>query len=112
VRSINPVVIKAPLKKKMSKIQKKYLNQTVLVLKENTGIFKEVLRMGDKEFFDVIEESGLGEKWRLEGIEKGREEGIEKGKIQIAAKMIQDGISVDKVSKYSDIPVEKLGKLS
>jgi hypothetical protein len=83
-----------------------------VVLKENAAIFKEVMKMGDKEFYDVIEESGLGEKWRLEGMEKGIEKGMEKGKIQVAIKMIQDGFSLNDVSKYSDIPVEKLKGLS
>jgi hypothetical protein len=76
-----------------------------VILKENPSIFKEVLNnMGSKELRDVLEETGLTAEW----VEKG----IENGKIQVAVKMIKDGFSLHDVSKYSDIPVEKLKELS
>jgi hypothetical protein len=71
-----------------------------VILKENASIFKEVFGMGSKELRDVLEKVGLTEEWRLEG------------KTQVAIDMIKDGISLQDISKYTKIPVEKLAKVA
>lgn len=43
-----------------------------------------------------------------EGIEKGMEKGMEKGKIDVAKKMLQDGIEMDMVIKYTGFSEEEL----
>jgi predicted transposase/invertase (TIGR01784 family) len=48
---------------------------------------------------------------RAEGIKIGKKEGREEGKIEIAKSMLSDGHSVELVSKYTGLPIEKLKSL-
>jgi predicted transposase/invertase (TIGR01784 family) len=47
----------------------------------------------------------------LQGIEKGREEGIEKGKAELIKMMLNQGNSVDTISKITGLPASEIQKL-
>jgi predicted transposase/invertase (TIGR01784 family) len=63
-----------------------------------------------KNSLDTAREEGLEE-----GLEKGREEGlkegIQKAKCEDALNMLADGLPVEKVSKYTGLPVDAVKKL-
>jgi len=50
------------------------------------------------------------------GMKKGREEGIEEGEKEKAKKtairMLEDGFEIEMISKYTELPVEEIKKLS
>jgi len=50
-------------------------------------------------------------KGREEGREEGIEEGIEKVK-KTALRMLEDGFEIEMISKYTELPVEEIKKLS
>ena len=45
------------------------------------------------------------------GMEKGREEGIEKGKAELIKMMLNQGNSVDTISKITGLPASEIQKL-
>ena len=62
-----------------------------------------------------IEERGI-EKGIERGIEIGREEGIEegieKGKIELIESMLRKGYKPELISEMTDLPIEKIRKIS
>ena len=89
---------------------------------------QEMLRISEKADMDykdaIAHASEKGrEEGKAEGLEEGEKIGIEKGKaeerakakaekIESAKKMLQDGLSVEVVSKYSGLSFEEVEKLS
>ena len=57
-----------------------------------------------------VMESLKQEAWE-DGKAEGKAEGIAQGKADIAKAMLKDGVPFETVSKYTDIPLEKLKKL-
>ncbi|HQF92281.1 MAG TPA: hypothetical protein PL162_09445, partial [Synergistaceae bacterium] len=49
---------------------------------------------------------------RAEGIELGKAEGVEQARRENALKMLQDGVSVVNVAKYSGLPEEEVRRLA
>jgi predicted transposase/invertase (TIGR01784 family) len=45
------------------------------------------------------------------GMEKGREQGIEEGREEVARNMLSDGLPVDQVARYTNLPREKVEAL-
>jgi hypothetical protein len=82
-----------------------------VVFKRNADTFKEVLAMEYKEVSDILEEVGWSDKYITKGLERGLEQGLEQGKVLVAINMLKDGLSPEYVSKYSEIPIEKLKEL-
>ncbi len=52
-------------------------------------------------------EQGL-EKGLLQGLEKGKNVGKDEAKLETAKKMIEDGISIEIIAKYTGLPVERI----
>ena len=72
----------------------------------------------DSEVRKLIEENkaGVVDMFLTEYDEQGvmevfKQEGREEGKEEVAKSMLEDGVSLDKISKYTNIPVEELKKL-
>ena len=74
-----------------------------------------------KESIEVSEDFNFGEsydkEWALkdegirEGIEQGIEQGIKQQKIEIAKNMIKDNISIETISKYTNLTTQEIDKL-
>lgn len=45
------------------------------------------------------------------GIEQGIEKGIEKGKLEVAQKMLLNGMSIDLVQRVTELPLEAIRRL-
>ncbi|MDR1532479.1 MAG: hypothetical protein LBS62_09955 [Clostridiales bacterium] len=52
---------------------------------------------------------------RVQGITKGRIQGIAEGRLQgitkIAVRMLEEGFSIEQISRVTNLPVEKIQKL-
>jgi len=46
-----------------------------------------------------------------EGIEKGINEGVKKRSLEIAMRMLSDGMEPDKVAKFTELPMEEVHNL-
>jgi predicted transposase/invertase (TIGR01784 family) len=82
----------------------------------------DVLKMTDKERKEyeayltdlsyqasmVSSTYGVG---KMEGRKEGRQEGIKKAKIEDAMSMLLDGLTVEKVSRYTGLPVDEVKQL-
>ena len=83
------------------------------VLSQKTRYFKEDTK-GVTHMCKIMEE--VKAEGFAEGEEKGRAEGEEKGRaenaIENAIRMLKDGLQVEKVSRYTELPVEKIEKLA
>ena len=85
------------------------------------GIGDEVVEDYVKESIEVSEDFNFGEsydkEWALkdegirEGIEQGIEQGIKQQKIEIAKNMIKDNISIETISKYTNLTTQEIDKL-
>jgi len=51
------------------------------------------------------------DKWMEKGIEKGMEKGKELGKLEVAKKMMEDGLSLEEVVKYTGLMMENIKDL-
>ncbi len=47
----------------------------------------------------------------MEGIERGRSEGADRRSVETARRMLADGLTPDKVSKYTGLSLEKINAL-
>jgi predicted transposase/invertase (TIGR01784 family) len=63
-----------------------------------------------EEAQQVWREEGM-ELGREEGIERGIEQGIERGHIEDARAMFAEGDSLDKISRVTRIPVDRLKEI-
>ena len=45
------------------------------------------------------------------GLKKGKEEGEKNAKIEAAKKMLQDGLSIELVTKYSGLSIQELSEM-
>ncbi len=52
------------------------------------------------------------EEVKAEGFAEGEEKGRAENAIENAVRMLKDGLSVEKVSQYTELPVEKIEKLA
>lgn len=71
---------------------------------------KEGIKQGIKQGIEEGKKEGIKEGIE-QGIEKGLEKGIKQGKIEIAKNMLNDGINIEMISKYTKIPIEKIKEL-
>ena len=51
---------------------------------------------------------GCREKGREQGLEQGRKQGREQGRIEIALEMLKDKMDLDKIVRYSRLPMDKI----
>ena len=51
------------------------------------------------------------EKGKQEGLREGEEEGLKKGKREIAKKMLDDGMDIDKIVMLTELPKEEVTSL-
>ncbi len=58
-----------------------------------------------------IYEDGLM-KGKQEGWKKGREEGRKEGKLELALELLKDGMSLEKVAKYSKLSLSMIKELA
>ena len=88
---------------------KAYLN---VIMQANKKSLKEVLRMSDTLTLDeIFEEAGLVAKWEARGEARGEAEGEKRKAIAIARKMVEDGESADKISRYTGLTREEVENL-
>jgi predicted transposase/invertase (TIGR01784 family) len=87
-----------------------YVNQFVEHMETLTESLKEEKDMYVSAFERVYTARG-----REQGLEEGLEEGMEKGIVQgmekVARNMLSDGMPVDKVTQYTNLPREKIEAL-
>lgn len=87
-----------------------------LVSLENDDERRQIYRIREKAIMDykvqnrTAREEGIKEGIK-KGIEKGREEGIEKGKLQTAKNMLNNGLSVELISRVTELSIEKINEL-
>ena len=108
-----------------SKILNKYLARDNLFLKKVAKFMEEYSNSSDnllyynqKELDDYIKESELEDSYNS-GLSKGKSLGLSEGKnlgkqensIEIAIKMLEDGMSLGTISKYSGLSKEEILKL-
>lgn len=108
-----------------SKILNKYLARDNLFLKKVAKFMEEYSNSSDnllyynqKELDDYIKESELEDSYNS-GLSKGKSLGLSEGKnlgkqensIEIAMKMLEDGMSLGTISKYSGLSKEEILKL-
>ncbi len=55
-------------------------------------------------------EEGLAE-GRQKGLTEGRQKGLTEGVLTVAKKMLKSGVSLEEISKYTDLPIDKLKEL-
>ena len=51
---------------------------------------------------------GCREEGREQGLEQGRKQGREQGRIEIALEMLKDKMDLDKIVRYSRLPMDKI----
>ena len=56
-------------------------------------------------------ENSLREEYKEEGLAEGREQGIKESSISIAKKMLSDKLDLEIISKYTNLPIEKIKEL-
>jgi len=78
------------------------------------GLLKEVQKMGRASFMKVLEDMGLPEQWKNQGLEQGVEQGLEQGiekgidnTLEIIKKL-KANIPPDKIATEFNIPEEKV----
>jgi predicted transposase/invertase (TIGR01784 family) len=54
----------------------------------------------------------LAKHWLDEGIEKGIEKGEQKGRVETAKEMLRDGMAIEKIAKFTKLPVEQIAALA
>jgi hypothetical protein len=80
------------------------------LLEANSIVAGKGVRMLSAEFIEAVESTGLGDKWRAQGVKKGREEGIVEGVLKTARAMFLEGDSLEKIERVTNIPMERLRK--
>ncbi len=60
----------------------------------------------------LLDEQSALKRAERKGKEKGRAEGKEEGKIEVAKKMLEDGISHEKVAEYTGLSLKEINKLA
>jgi predicted transposase/invertase (TIGR01784 family) len=92
-----------------------YLEVLLRYLLNSAGeLPKEALR---EQVTSILEEGGdimqtIAQQLREEGIKIGEEKGIEKEKKETAKKMLEDGLPIDTISKYTGLTEKKVKKLT
>ena len=78
----------------------------------------DVLKLSEQEariyenyLNDLSYERSMIESALIEGEAKGIKEGEAKGKIEIARKMLEDKLPLEKISKYSGLSIDEIKKL-
>ena len=101
------------------------MSRTAALTREELHAYHQWLKVtnDDRLWREKAREEGLAEgraeglaegraeglaKGRTEGRTEGRAEGIAEGKWQMAKKMIDDGMDLDKIALYSQIPIDQL----
>ena len=90
------------------------VKKAVTALEESA--FTEAQLLGYEKFWDIISvektlySSGM-RKGMKDGVEVGREVGREEEKSEIARKMKSDGLPIDIISKYTELPVEEIERI-
>ncbi len=79
------------------------------VLSQKTRYFKEDTK-GVTHMCKIMEE--VKAEGFAEGVAEGEEKGRAENAIENAFRMLKDGLSVEKVSRYTELPVEKIEKLA
>lgn len=96
-------------RKEFISIQKLALKKAI---KDGTALgLKQGIEQGIEKGIEKGIEQDI-EKGIEQGIEKGIEKGIVKGVIQVAQKMLQEGITVDVISKITGLTIEEIEKLN
>jgi DNA repair protein RadC len=78
--------------------------------KEEERIRKEALKLGEQRGLKQGKRIGL-EKGLERGVKKGEKIGLQKGKIEIAQKMREEGLPVEKISDYTGLTKREIEKL-
>jgi predicted transposase/invertase (TIGR01784 family) len=92
-----------------------YLEVLLRYLLNSAGeLPKEALR---EQVTSILEEGGdimqtIAQQLREEGIKIGEEKGIEKEKKETAKKMLEDGLPIDTISKYTGLTEKEVKKLT
>ena len=92
-------------------VMEEYVKEAVEVSNDD-----DLLEAYDKEWamkslgIQLGRKEGL-EEGRKEGIEKGIEKGMEKSSIKIAKNLLESGMSLEEVAKYTELPLETIHSL-
>jgi hypothetical protein len=75
------------------------------------GILSTYLRKNGSEMLNMLtQEWDMGKTLDtrfMEGVERGRAEGADRTSVDSARRMLADGLMAKKVSRYTDLPIEK-----
>ena len=86
--------------------------QTYLILseEEEESFVKEVKKLANAE--EILEMPVLySERMQAIGREKGREEGRKEGREKVALEMLKDGLSIERVMKYTQLEKNQIEQL-
>ena len=89
-------------------IKEKYYN------KEKLSKFEEILLIfneNDKELHDMMIQNNMIDEAKEKGIETDKKVGIEIEKIEIAKKMLKDGMNKNIISKYTGLFLKEIQNL-
>ena len=103
-----------------SKVKDQLINLLDLMFKSSKNANEKITALHNDFGIDLTQEGegdlavmcNLGEGIYEDGLMKGKEEGKKEGKLEFALELLKDGMSLEKVAKYSKLSLSMIEKLA
>ena len=103
-----------------SKVKDRLINLLDLMFKSSKNASEKITALHNDFGIDLTKEGeedleimcNLGEGLYEDGLIKGKEEGRTEGKLELALELLKDGMSLEKVAKYSKLSLSMIEKLA
>ena len=103
-----------------SKVKDQLINLLDLMFKSSKNASEKITTLHNDFGIDLTQEGegdlavmcNLGEGIYEDGLMKGKEEGKKEGKLEFALELLKDGMSLEKVAKYSKLSLSMIEKLA
>ena len=103
-----------------SKVKDQLINLLNLMFKSSKNASEKITTLHNDFGIDLTQEGegdlavmcNLGEGIYEDGLMKGKEEGKKEGKLEFALELLKDGMSLEKVAKYSKLSLSMIEKLA
>ena len=103
-----------------SKVKDQLINLLDLMFKSSKNASKKITTLHNDFGIDLTQEGegdlevmcNLGEGIYEDGLMKGKKEGKIEGKLELALELLKDGMSLEKVAKYSKLSLSMIKELA